>query len=60
MLILEISGDEFKLVSNIKRQMKLKRELLSRYRGDVKVKINKIENKKVVTLDECLLEDLFQ
>lgn len=56
MLILLINGDEFKLSSDIKKQMQLKRELLSRYRPDDKVTIQA----KGKTIDECKIDELFE
>jgi hypothetical protein len=55
MLLLTINGDEYRLQSGIKNQMRLKKELLYRYKGSSYVKIT--DNGKVI--DELLLEDLF-
>ena len=55
MLIIEINGDEYKLWSDIKRQEKLKHELLSRYPDDIELSITD----KGQVIDMMKLSDLF-
>lgn len=55
MLILVINEDEYKLFANIKKQILLKRELLSKYRDNDIVMF--YDGEKLV--DECRLCELF-
>jgi len=55
MLFLKIKDDLFKLHSDTKRQMELKHELLSHYKGSEKVVITD----KGEEIETLLLEDLF-
>ena len=59
MLIIEIQGDEFRMFKSIKKQMKLKRELLGRYKGTEKVTVSQMIKGKPFYIEEILLEDLF-
>ena len=56
MLTLFIQSDIYKLHSDIRKQMKLKRELLERYRGDSEVAIKS----KGVTIETLRLDELFE
>lgn len=55
MLTLLINTDEYKLYTKIEKQMKLKRELLGRYRGDTEVEIQD----KGKTIEKIKLDELF-
>ncbi len=56
MLILIVNTDEYRLYSDIKKQMKLKRELLGRYPESADVEIQ--ADGKVI--EKCKLKDIFE